>query len=349
MKILIATGGTGGHIYPAITLANELKTLKHSVVFVGSKNRMEHILIPEKGFEFIGLNIKRNGPIIIRNLIYIFSLINAFFISLKIVDNYDVVVGFGNYISVPVILAAKFKAKKILLHEQNSIPGKANLFLARFADTVLCSFESSMKYFSSKNVFYSGNPQASLIKSDFDKNYYNSFGLNPNKKTVVFFFGSLGSMTMDKIMKEFLQDFNEDYQVIYATGSNYIQDYNLYSNPKVRVVEKVDGLKALNICDLLVSRSGATTLSEIAALSVAAILIPSPYVSNNHQYHNAKMLSDINAAILLEEKELNSDVLKQNISEILNNDVKLNELKENVIKFAKKDALDFIVEKVLEK
>lgn len=345
-RILICAGGTGGHIYPAITLAQRLQELNHQVSFIGARNRMEATVIPEKKFSFIGLSLRKfQSPVGL--LVYLYDTIVAFFRCLFLVGQYDVVVGFGNYISVPVILAAFFRRKHIVLHEQNSIPGKANLFLAKFARVVCCSFQDSMRYFKSTNTFFSGNPQSALVHLEKDEEYIKQFRLDSTKKTVLFFFGSLGSHTLDIQMQELMKDFKQDYQIIYATGKNYFQQYSGFSHENIRIVEKVDGLKALLCCDLLVSRSGATTLSEIASLRVASILIPSPYVSNNHQYFNAKLFYDADAAELLEENTLNAFNLNQSILKILNNDVKLKELGENASKFSKPDALNLMVEKVL--
>lgn len=346
MRILICAGGTGGHIYPALTLADGLVMKNHNVDFIGSLNRMEKDIIPERGYKFIGLDIDNFNGGILGKFKGLGSFMTNYFKAKKIVKGYDLVIGFGNYISVPIILAAKNRHIKTYIHEQNSIPGKANLLLDRFVDGVFCSMEHNLKYFKNKHLFVYGNPQSSLQVNEADEAYFDEFNLDRQMKTVLMFFGSLGSMSVDNFMQKFLKDFDEDYQIIYACGSNYIKNYQAYQNAKVRVVERVDGYKLMGICDLLVSRAGATTISEITSIGVASIMIPSPYVANNHQYFNALELVEKNAALLLEEGKMNVEYFNSLIKSVIFDEDKLNDLRANSLKFAKKDALERMIEEV---
>ena len=161
MKIIIAAGGTGGHIYPALTLGEALKKRGHQILFVGSINRMEKDLIPSKGFEFVGLDVEIFNGNILKRIKSLISIFNATKKCEELVKDYDVAIGFGNYISLPVILAAKKMGLKTIIHEQNSYAGKANLFLDKKVDVVIGSYEENKKQFKNKNTLIIGNPQSS--------------------------------------------------------------------------------------------------------------------------------------------------------------------------------------------
>ncbi len=346
MKILICAGGTGGHIYPALTLARKLKELGHEIDFIGSNYRLEKEIITKTEFNFIGLNIKSFG----KNPISIAKGILNFFINLslsfKIVKKYDLIFGFGNYISIPVLIAGKIANKKLAIHEQNAIPGKANILLSKIVDIVFCSFDENLKYFKNKNIDVVGNPQSSVAYEINDEEYIKSFNLDNNLKVVLIFFGSLGSMSMDKIMQEYLADFNENFQVIYVTGEEYYQNYQNYHNDKVIIRKRVEAYKLMNVVDLLVVRSGATTISEITSIGIPSILIPSPYVANNHQFYNAKALVDKDGAVILEERNIDKKILASMIKNTINNDELLAKLKSNSLKIGSKNASKLIIERI---
>lgn len=326
MKIIIAAGGTGGHIYPALTLGEALKKRGHQILFVGSINRMEKDLIPSKGFEFVGLDVEIFNGNILKRIKSLISIYNATKKCEELVKDYDVAIGFGNYISLPVILAAKKMGLKTIIHEQNSYAGKANLFLDKKVDVVIGSYEENKKQFKNKNTLIIGNPQSSkAINIIKDNKILKNIGLNPNKKTVVIFMGSLGSESINNVILDYFKFVDGSYQIIYATGKNYYQmvkESNV-ENDFIKCFEYVDGVSLMKNSTLLVCRAGATTLSEITAMGMPAILIPSPYVPNNHQYYNAKALVDRNAALMIEEKDLTSRKLNDMISDTINNDTKL--------------------------
>lgn len=347
MRILICASGTGGHIYPAITFANELRKLGHEVCFIGEKNRLESRVIPKNNYKFIGLDVERFDKGFFSIFKGMFSFFKNYFYCLKIVVEYDRVIGFGNYVSLPVMKSAIKKKIKTYIHEQNSIPGKANLFLDKKVDGVFCSFDNNLKYFKNSNTFVSGNPQMLMKDISRDRNYLKMLGLDPDKKTVLMFFGSLGSYTIDNFMQKFLNEFEEDYQIIYATGSDYFINYRNFDRKNVKVFESVDGLKLMAICDLLISRAGATTIAEIIALSKPSILIPSPYVSNNHQFFNAEYLVNKHAAVLIEEKNLVYDDFKKTIKALLYDDKKLKEIGANAGKLNNADCLEVMIKKVI--
>ncbi len=322
MNIAIVTGGSGGHIYPALTLAKALVSKDHDITFIGTNDRMEKDVIPEAGYKFIGLDIKTTRGGIIQKSKSLVSIYKAQSAAKKILKGYDIVIGFGNYISVPVILAAKKLGIKTVLHEQNSYVGRANRLLDKKVDLVIVSYEDSLATFKNPNKACLGNPQSSLaLDVTQDDDILRDVGLDPDKKTVLMFFGSLGSESVQRVVLEYLQDLKDiDYQIVYATGSKHYTKALPYANDKIKIVEKVDGVKMMKASDILVSRAGATTLAEISAIGIASILIPSPYVPNNHQYYNAMALVDRDAAIIIKEKELTASVLKKTIEDVLGDD-----------------------------
>lgn len=349
MRIIIASGGTGGHIYPAITLAQALQKAGHKITFVGSTGRMEKDVIPAAGFDYIGLDMKIPGGSLINKANSFVSIVKAYYKCREIVKDYDLAIGFGNYISVPLVMAARNRGLKTVIHEQNSFAGKANKYLDQKVDLVIGSYEENKKTFKNPHTLILGNPQSSKafnIKKDSE--VLLNLGLDPDKKTVVIFMGSLGSQTVNKVVIEYLNSLKGDYQVIYASGKqNYAKARAAVKKKDyICVKEAVDGVKVMANSSLLVSRAGATTLSEICAMGMPSILIPSPYVPNNHQFYNAMALIDKNAALLLEEKDLSPASLKAIIEKSINDEELLKSLHENAIKLSNPKVLDEIVKEI---
>lgn len=349
MRIIIASGGTGGHIYPAITLAQALQKAGHKITFVGSTGRMEKDVIPAAGFDYIGLDMKIPGGSLINKANSFVSIVKAYYKCREIVKDYDLAIGFGNYISVPLVMAARNRGLKTVIHEQNSFAGKANKYLDQKVDLVIGSYEENKKTFKNPHTLILGNPQSSkAFNIKKDPEVLLNLGLDPDKKTVVIFMGSLGSQTVNKVVIEYLNSLKGDYQVIYASGKqNYAKARAAVKKKNyICVKEAVDGVKVMANSSLLVSRAGATTLSEICAMGMPSILIPSPYVPNNHQFYNAMALIDKNAALLLEEKDLSSASLKAIIEKSINDEELLKSLHENAIKLSNPKVLDEIVKEI---
>ena len=349
MRIIIASGGTGGHIYPAITLAQALQKAGHKITFVGSTGRMEKDVIPAAGFDYIGLDMKIPGGSLINKANSFVSIVKAYYKCREIVKDYDLAIGFGNYISVPLVMAARNRGLKTVIHEQNSFAGKANKYLDQKVDLVIGSYEENKKTFKNPHTFILGNPQSSkAFNIKKDPEVLLNLGLDPDKKTVVIFMGSLGSQTVNKVVIEYLNSLKGDYQVIYASGKqNYAKARAAVKKKDyICVKEAVDGVKVMANSSLLVSRAGATTLSEICAMGMPSILIPSPYVPNNHQFYNAMALIDKNAALLLEEKDLSPASLKAIIEKSINDEELLKSLHENAIKLSNPKVLDEIVKEI---
>ena len=349
MRIIIASGGTGGHIYPAITLAQALQKAGHKITFVGSTGRMEKDVIPAAGFDYIGLDMKIPGGSLINKANSFVSIVKAYYKCREIVKDYDLAIGFCNYISVPLVMAARNRGLKTVIHEQNSFAGKANKYLDQKVDLVIGSYEENKKTFKNPHTLILGNPQSSkAFNIKKDPEVLLNLGLDPDKKTVVIFMGSLGSQTVNKVVIEYLNSLKGDYQVIYASGKqNYAKARAAVKKKDyICVKEAVDGVKVMANSSLLVSRAGATTLSEICAMGMPSILIPSPYVPNNHQFYNAMALIDKNAALLLEEKDLSPASLKAIIEKSINDEELLKSLHENAIKLSNPKVLDEIVKEI---
>ncbi len=357
MRIIVSAGGTGGHIYPALSIINKFKEKDShlEVLYIGTHNRMEKDIVPQNNIKYEALEIygfsKTN---IKRDLKNINLIIKARKKCLKIMQEFkpDLVIGTGGYVTYPVISAANKLGIKTFIHEQNSIPGKSNLALAKKCSLVGVSFKESLKYFKNcSNVFYSGNPcgENALTIKKADKT---KLGFHKNKKLVICVCGSLGSSSINNKLKDYLINFDDDYEVLYITGKNLYANFapNVTFPSNVKVVPYFDNLSALmKSADLIVTRAGASTISELLALQIPAIFIPSPYVANNHQYYNAKTLEDNQAGLMIEEKDLTSDLLKTKINELISNPTNLAVMKDNMQKLAVTNSSEIIYNKLVEK
>ena len=225
MKIVIAAGGTGGHVYPALTLADAFKQRGDEILFIGSSSRMEKDLIPNHGYKFIGLDVEIFSGSIFNKLKSIFTIFKTEKECEKLIKGYDLAIGFGNYISLPVLLAAKKLGLKTAIHEQNSFAGKANKLLDTKVDLVVGSYKENLNQFKNPNTLILGNPQSSKayeVKKDLT--VLSDLGLNPNMKTVVIFMGSLGSQTVNKVIMDYFKLVDGSYQIVYGTGADGLNE-----------------------------------------------------------------------------------------------------------------------------
>lgn len=355
MRVIISAGGTGGHIYPALAIASKIKEKepKSEILYIGTHNRMEKDIVPKYGLpyeelEMYGFNRKN----LFKNFKTVKSLLGSYYKAKKIIKEFkpDIVIGVGGYVTAPVIYAAKNLGISTLIHEQNTVPGKTNLYLSRFASKIAVSFESSINYFPEYKTVFTGNPSSeeAVNKKPMDKK---SLGLNENKKLVIIVMGSLGASTVNKYLVNTISLFNQkDYEVLFVTGKNDYQSVIASKVPtNVKVVPYVDDLvRIMKKADLMVSRAGATTLSEIVSLQIPTILIPSPYVADNHQFKNASNLVNKEAALMIEEKELKGDVLVRTIDSILNDEGKIKKIKNNLKQFQVKNSSEVIYKLIKE-
>ena len=337
MRAIISAGGTGGHIYPALAILNKIKEHEpdSEFLYIGTHNRMEKDIVPNKGIPFESIEIygfDRHN--LLRNFKVVRCLMKSKSKVKKLIKNFnpDIVIGVGGYVTVPVISCAKKLGYKTFIHEQNSIPGKANKYLIKYSDKIGISMKSTLKDFPEDKVVFTGNPcsEDALKKEPMDKS---TLGLHDDKKLVLIVMGSLGASTVNKVLVEALPNAKSDeYEIVFVTGKKDYDEISKNSFPEnIKVVPYIDGMAGLmKKTDLIITRAGASTLSEIIALKVPSILIPSPYVPNNHQYINAMDLVNVNAADILEEKDLNASTLVSKMTTLLNNQDKLNEMKNNL-------------------
>ncbi len=326
MRVVVSAGGTGGHIYPALAIINKIKEREpdSEILYIGTTDRMEATIVPELGYRYVALEIKglnRHNPF--KNINVFKTFIKAYKKAKKEIEAFkpDVVLGIGGYVTLPVVYAAKSLKIKTFIHEQNSIPGLSNKLLNHHADAIGVSLPSSLKYFDAKKTTYTGNPRSEEVIATVPVSK-KKYGLSQNKKLVIFVMGSLGSNTINTSMKDILPQFaSKDYEVLFVTGKNYFEEYqNLKNIPKnVKIVPYLnDLLGVMKNADLIISRAGASTIAEITTLGLPSILIPSPYVTHNHQEENAKVLEDNGASIVIHEKDLDGKILLEKIDLILN-------------------------------
>lgn len=355
MRVIVSAGGTGGHIYPALAIVDKIKEMEpdSEFLYIGTHNRMEKDIVPKRGISFEQIEMYGFNK---KNLFKNFKTINCLFKSFKtckklIKDfNPDIVIGVGGYVTVPVIISAKKLGYKTFIHEQNSIPGKSNKFLAKYCDLIGVSFSSSLNYLPKEKTVLTGNPCSSNALKVHPASKV-SLGLSATKKLVLIAMGSLGANTVNKYLVRNLKKFaNKDYEVLLITGKNSYEEIAKNNFPNnVKIIPFYEGLtKIMKRTDLMISRAGASTLSEIIALEVPTILIPSPYVANNHQYINALDLIEKDAALMIEEKDLKGDILITTIDQTINDFAKLHNIKENLKKLKLDDSALIIYNKLKE-
>jgi UDP-N-acetylglucosamine--N-acetylmuramyl-(pentapeptide) pyrophosphoryl-undecaprenol N-acetylglucosamine transferase len=339
MRIAVSGGGTGGHIYPALALIHEIK--KHhpeaEFLYIGSENGLEKEIVKREEIPFRSIYVTGfKRKLSLENV----KTVLRFFKSVKDSKSYlksfkpDVVIGTGGYVCGPVVYAAAKMGIPTIIHEQNSVPGLTNKFLSKYVDKVAICFEESSSFFPTNKVVLTGNPRASEVIGRDGERGKKSVGLNPNQKSVIIFGGSRGARPINDAVLEALKDVeNKDYQILYVTGEvhfeNVLERVKQLGNPKNVIIKPFihNMPDVLAGVDLVVSRAGATTIAEITALGLPSILIPSPYVTNNHQEKNARALSEKGASLLRLEKELNGKQLLQDIDSILLDETRLEKMK----------------------
>lgn len=345
MRVVISAGGTGGHIYPAVAIINKIKKEEPNseFLYIGTHNRMEKDLIPSMNIPYEPIEITGfKRKLTLENFKTIKNFLKARKRCLQLIKNFnpDIVIGAGGYVTAPVIWAAKKLGHKTFIHEQNSVVGLSNKYLTKYIDRVGVSFESTLNDFPKDKVSLTGNPcsEKAIATPIAPKS---NFNLTEEKKLVLIVMGSLGSQTINEKMVEYMYGFrNKNYEVLYITGEAYYEKIKNKRFPdNVKIVPFIKDLPSImKKTDLMISRAGASTMSEIMALGIPTIFIPSPYVTNNHQYKNAKDLVDKNAALMLEEKDLNKTNFIKMIDDILEDEKQYKTIKENVSNLGIKDS-----------
>ncbi len=353
-KYIFAAGGTGGHLYPAIAVADQMKQIKpeSEILFIGTKNKIEARVIPQLGYDFKTIWISGfSRKLTVKNLLFplklIVSIVQSFFIVISFKPS--VAVGAGAYVSGPIVWLSSFIGAKVILLEQNSYPGVTNRMLESKADKVFISFEDSKKYFKHPDkLILSGNPIRTTLKLIEKEEALKEFALNLSKKTLLVLGGSLGARSINEAVKENLQVLSENnIQIIWQTGELYFEEYKNLETENVKVMAFINDMSAAySACDMVVARAGATTIAEVAYLGLPVIFIPSRNVAANHQYKNAMSLVENNAGLLIEDGELVYKI-KDVVLKTINDETLLGKLKANIKKYSKPDAAIKIAESII--
>ena len=355
IKLIISGGGTGGHIYPALAIAKAIKkmNLNSSILFVGAKNKMEMEKVPNEGFSIKGLWIsgfKRSlstQNFLIPLKLFV-SVIHSFLIIKKFKPN--VVIGTGGFASGPILKVAQWLGLPTLIQEQNSYPGITNRILSKNANRICVAYDGMGNFFPKYKIRLTGNPvRANLIDSKSYDGAKLYFDLNPKMKTLVVIGGSLGSKRINELIRSNLDFFKKlNLQVLWQCGSIYYKQYSEISSKNIFIKPFISNMdKLYAAADFIISRAGAGTISELCCIGKPILLIPSPNVTANHQYHNALALMKEKAALMIEEKELEENFQKK-LSLLIGNKSIQKQIKENLRRLSKPDATQKILNEIIE-
>ena len=353
VNILISGGGTGGHIYPAIAIANELKQRYENAqfLFVGASDRMEMEKVPQAGYEIKGLWISGiQRKLTLKNLMFPFKLLNSLWKAHRIIKKFkpNVVIGTGGFASGPTLQMANKKGVPTVIQEQNSYPGITNKLLSKKANKICVAYDGLEAFFPQHKIVKTGNPvrQDLLDVESKRKEAQSFFKLNPEKLTVLVLGGSLGARAINKLIEEHLSWFgNNDVQLIWQTGKLYINEYRNNNNDAVQVhafLNKMD--LAYAAADVVISRAGASSISELCVVGKPVIFIPSPNVAEDHQTKNAEAVVKQGGAILVKESE--SRKFKSVLNQLLKDSKRKEDLSRNIKKLALPNATKDIVDQI---
>ena len=363
MKVIMTCGGTGGHIYPAIAIADEIRRREPDteILFVGSEIGLERTLVPKNGYdikliESDGFNRKH----LLKNIGVIKTLRRGSRKSHDILKEFmpDVVIGTGGYASAPIMKAAQKRHIPTYIHEQNAIPGMTNKLLERKAEKLFLGFEEASKHFKhpEKHVF-AGNPVRKEFAETGKEEARAGLDLKPSDFVLLAFGGSQGAGRINKAMMKVIETFNgvADFKICLATGSYYydainreLEDKGIKTGDNIRIMEYIDDMaRYLAAADMVISRSGALSVAEITMCGKPAIFIPSPMVTGNHQFYNAKAVADKGGAVIVEEKDLDNDKLADTVLKLKNNPEVLKKMAESSAECAPCDATRMICDNIL--
>ena len=362
MKVLLAGGGTGGHVYPAIAIANKIK--EHNpdceILFVGTKNGIESEIVPKAGFELKTVTVQGfKRKIDFDNVKRVFKLCKGLEQSRRIVKKYkpDIVIGTGGYVSGPVLFNAAMSKKVTIVHEQNSFPGVTNKILSKVATKVLTSFEDSHKRFPEKSqdkLVLTGNPVRKEILQARKYISRKNLGISEDKKMVLCYGGSGGSEEINDAMRLVIENMvKEDVAFIFATGKVYYEEFiesikDIELKPYQRVMPYLDNMAdGLAASDIVIGSAGAISLAEITALGKPSIIIPKAYTAENHQEYNAKSIESQGAGIAILEKDLTPQSLNEAVFKLLGDKELLIDMANNAKKIGKPEAIDLIYNEIM--
>ncbi len=352
---MISGGGTGGHIFPAIAIANKIKEKYPNceVLFVGAEGKMEMEKVPKAGYEIVGLPIRGiQRKLSLKNFAVPFKLISSLMKAKKLTKKFgpDIAIGVGGYASAATLRVASKQKVPTLIQEQNSYPGITNKWLAKRAKTICVAYDNLERFFPKEKIVKTGNPiRNEVVQIDGKRNAaFKHFGLDPNKKTILVIGGSLGARTLNNSFENNVQALlDKDYQVIWQCGKFYygrlkpvvsaLESKNIYLSD---FIFKMD--LAYAAADIIVSRAGAISVSEVCLIGKPVILVPSPNVSEDHQTKNAMALVNEDAAVLVKDVEANENLIPE-IIKTMDDETKCKSLSENILKLGIDDATDRIL------
>jgi UDP-N-acetylglucosamine--N-acetylmuramyl-(pentapeptide) pyrophosphoryl-undecaprenol N-acetylglucosamine transferase len=357
-RVIISGGGTGGHIFPAIAIADEIKRRnpKAEILFVGANGKMEMEKVPAAGYKIKGLTIVGfQRRLTLSNFILPFKIIASLWNAIKIIKEFkpQVVIGVGGYASGPSLQAATFLKIPTLIQEQNSFPGKTNKILSKKVTAICTAYEGLERFFPLNKITLTGNPvRPEMVQTEGKrKEAFEFYDLNPNKKTILVIGGSLGARTLNESIKSHLQELqNNDIQVLWQCGKVYLESLtkeldgiNLNGIKMVQFIARMD--LAYTIADLIISRAGAISVSELCLVKKPVILVPSPNVAEDHQTKNAMALVNKDAAILVKDNEARVQLVNKAIEVIKNTELQATLISE-ISKLGKPDATASIVNEI---
>ena len=360
LRVIISGGGTGGHIFPAVSIANAIRSKQPDaeILFVGALGRMEMQRVPAAGYEIKGLPIcgfDRKNPL--KNIKVLYKIWKSQRMAKKIIKDFRpmVAVGVGGYASGPTLNKAAAMGIPCLIQEQNSYAGVTNKLLAKKAEKICVAYDGMERFFPAEKIIKTGNPvrQALLETTISHDEAVRSFGLDPQKKTILLVGGSLGARTINESVLQHLDMVsNSDVQFVWQTGKYYhasiMEQLKRQGQPKNLVVTDFisDMGAAYKAADLVISRAGASSISEFCLIGKPVILVPSPNVAEDHQTKNAMALVNVDAALYVKDAEAPDKLLELAITTV-NDEQKLNTLSKNVLKLALPDSADIIADEVI--
>lgn len=360
MRVIISGGGTGGHVFPAIAIANEIKKQNPDAefLFVGAEGKLEMDKVPKAGYPIVGLPIRGfHRKLTLRNLTFPFKLFQSMWKARKVVKKFnpDVAVGVGGYASGPTLQMAAANGIPTLVQEQNSYAGVTNKILGRRVNKVCVAYDGMEKFFPSEKIVFTGNPvRREIFENDITTSGAKAkLGLEVGHKTILIFGGSLGARALNESIEsgaELLRQHSE-INVIWQVGKLYYEDYKnseVAKLPNVTVLPFIEDMaSAYKAADLVVCRAGALTISELSLVVKAAILVPSPNVAEDHQTQNAMALVNKGAAKMVKDAE-GKEKLVKTMLELIENNQERKELEENIRYFGKPNAAEDIAKIVEE-
>lgn len=359
LRIIISGGGTGGHIFPAVSIANAIKAKRPDakILFVGALGRMEMQRVPAAGYEIKGLPIQGfDRKNLLKNFKVLYKIWKSQRMAKKIIRDFRpmAAVGVGGYASGPTLNKAAAMGIPCLIQEQNSYAGVTNKLLAKKADKICVAYDNMERFFPAEKIIMTGNPvrQALLDTKMSKEEAIKSFGLNPSKKTILIVGGSLGAGTVNKSVMQHLDEIAESgVQVIWQTGKYYNADINEQLKgrdlPMIKVLDFISDMgAAYKAADLVISRAGASSISEFCLLGTPVILVPSPNVAEDHQTKNAMALVDKDAALYVKDADAPEQVISLALKTV-QDEAKLSSLSENILKLALPNSADIIADEVI--